>query len=93
MVLLTCFVIHGIEQNVRMNMVAIRVSANDHLIPCQIFLRKLCGDLQCQLRCNFSWCKGLDDVVALPTIQLAQLPLGVHHLLVRKPGITIQVCS
>ena len=29
----------------------------------------------------------------LPTIQLAQLPLGVHHLLVCKPGITIQVRS
>ena len=74
-----------------MNMVAIRVSANDQLIPRQIFLRKLCGDLQCQLRGNLSRCKGLDDMVALPTIQLAQLSLGVHHLLVRKPGITIQV--
>ena len=76
-----------------MNMVAIRMRANDHLIPCQIFLRKLCGDLQCQLRRNFSRHKGLDDVVALPTTQLAQLPLGVHHLLVCKPGIAIQVRS
>ena len=75
-----------------MDVVTIRVRANDHLIARQILHRKLRGDLQCQLRGNLSRCKGLDDMVALPTIQLAQLSLGVHHLLVRKPGVTIQVC-
>ena len=91
MVLLTCLMIHGIEENVRMNMVAIRVSANDHLMPRQIFLRKLCGDLQCQLRRNLTRHKRLDDVVALPPIQFAQLSLGVHHLLILKCRITVQV--
>lgn len=74
-----------------MDMVAICVRSDDHLIARQILRCKLGGNLQRQLRCDFARNKGLDDVVALPSVQLAQLPLGVHHLLVRKPGITIQV--
>ena len=74
-----------------MDMVAICVRSDDHLIARQIFLRKLCGNLQCQLRCNFSRGKGMDDVVALPPIQFAQLSLGVHHLLILKCRITVQV--
>ena len=74
-----------------MDMVTIRVRANDHLITHQILRGKLRGNLQRQLRCDLVRNKGLDDVVALPPIQLAQLSLGVHHLLVLKAGITVQV--
>ena len=89
MILLSGGIVDGVKQDVRMDMVAICVRSDDHLIARQILRCKLGGNLQRQLRCDFAWHKGLDDVVALPSVQLAQLPLGVYHLLVLKAGIAV----
>ena len=75
-----------------MDMVPVNVRPNHHLIPDKVLTGKLLGQFKGQLWRDLSGGKGLDDVVRLSTIGFADSPLGVHHLLVRKPGITIQVC-
>ena len=76
-----------------MDVAAVNVCSNHHLIPRQMLLGKLLRQLERQLRGDLSGRKGLNDVVCLPSIGLAHGTLGVHHLLVCKPGITIQVRS
>ena len=76
-----------------MDVITVGVSANHHLVVRQIFRRESFGKFQGQLRGDFSRLKGLDDMVALPAACLAQLPLGVHHLLVLMAGVTILMGS
>ena len=72
-----------------MDVAPVGVSADHHLIARQIFRRKSFGQFQSQFRSDLTRLKGLDDMVALPAACLAQLPLGVHHLLVLMAGVTI----
>ena len=89
MVLFAGLGVHGVEQDVGMDVITVGVSADHHLIARQIFRRKSFGQFQGQLRGDLTGLEGLDDVIALPAACLAQFPLGVHHLLVLMTGVTI----
>ena len=72
-------------------MVPVNVCPDHHLIPGQVLMGELLGQLKGQLWRDLSGCKGLDDVVRLPTISFSHSPLGVHHLLVGVARIAVQI--
>lgn len=75
----------------RVDMVPVNVCPDHHLIPGQMLMGELLGQLKGQLWRDLSRGKGLDDVVRLPSIGFADSPLGVHHLLVGMAGVTVQI--
>ena len=72
-------------------MVPVNVCPDHHLIPDQMLTGERLSQLEGQLRRDLSGRKGLDDVVRLSTIGFADSPLSVHHLLILKSRITVQV--
>ena len=75
----------------RVDVAFINVSADHYLIIGQVFRCKFLRDLQCQLGCDLPRLEGLDDVIALPTIQLSDLAFCIYHLPVLPPRITVLV--
>ena len=74
--------IHRIEYEVGVDVFFVNVRTDDHFIIRQILSSEFLCDFQCQLWGNFSRLEGLNDMVALASIQLSDGPLGIHHLLV-----------
>ena len=81
--------VHGIEQQVGMDVLFVYMRTDGHLIIRQVLSRKFCGDFQRQLWGNFSRLEGLDNVITLASIQFSKGTVGVHHLLVLQSGVAI----
>ena len=64
---------------------------NDSFISRQMLGCDLSGDLMCQLRRDLVRLERLNDVIALPSGDLAKGALRVHHLLRGITGITADV--
>ncbi len=84
--------IYGIENSMGMNMLLIHMDTNYGLIAREVFLCKFFCNLQRQFWRDLTRAKGLDDMVALATTQLSNLPFGIHHLTVFSPWVTVHVC-
>ena len=76
-----------------MDMLAVSMRPDHHLVIRQILFREFLRNFQRQFRRDLSWLVGYDDVIRLPPVQLAQFPLGIHHLLIGITGVTVEVCG
>jgi hypothetical protein len=64
---------------------------NDGFVSRQMLGCELLGDLMCQLRRDLVRLERLDDVIALPSGDLAKGALCVHHLLRGMTGIAADI--
>lgn len=83
--------VHGVENQVGVDMLPVHMDADHRFIPRQMLFRKLCGDLQSLLRGDFPRLEGLDDVVVHHPVLLAVGPLGVQHLAALPARVTVEV--
>ena len=90
-VLLAGVRVHRVEDQVGVDMLPVHMDPDHRLVPRQMLLRKLCGDLQCLLRGDLPRLEGLDDVVILHTIFLAIGPLGIQHLAALPAWVAVEV--
>ena len=81
MVFLSRKLIDGVEHDVRMDVVPVRVDANDRLIPQQMCPHEFLSDFQCQLRADLAGAKGLDDVIELHPVRLVLPLLDGRHIM------------
>ena len=86
----TCFRVHGIDYEVRMYVVTVDVSSDQHLIAREVFFSEPQSDFVSSLGCNrLVRMKGLHDVVILSAACLAVLQLGIDHLIERRLRHTV----
>ena len=81
MILFSGECVDGIEYDVRVDMLTIRVDADHSLISRQMLPHKFLCDLQRQFRCDFAGTEGLDDVIELHTVRLVPALLDRHHVM------------
>ncbi len=72
------FIAHGIDHEMRVQMLPVRMGGNDDLIARDL-LRQLQSDLMCHLRGNrIIGTEGLHHVVVHSSVRASILPLGIH---------------
>ena len=77
--------VHGIDHKMRMNMVTIDVSGDQHLIAGEVFLCKTQSNFVRGFGCDrLVRMEGLHDVVVLSATRLAVLQLSIHHFVERR---------
>ena len=81
--------VHGIEQQVGVDVLFVHMRTDDHLVVRQVFSRKFHGNFQRQRRGDFSRFEGLDDMIALASIQFSEVTFGIHHLPVLQTGVAV----
>ena len=64
----------------KVDVLFVDVGPDDCLIIRQVFGREFLCDFRRQFRGDFSRLEGLNDMIALASIQLSDGPLGIHHL-------------
>ena len=85
MELQTSLGVHRIEHKMRMYVVTVDVSCDQHLVAGEVFLCKTQSDFVCRLgRNRLVRMEGLHDVVVLSAARFAVLQLGIHHFIERR---------
>jgi len=86
--------IHGIKNNVRVNMLCINVSSNNTFKSAERFLRKLNSNSVSELRLNFisAWVR-LYEMIVLDTSCFSVHLTGVFELLIHCRQRTIECCD
>ena len=79
-ILLSGELIDRVENDMRVNMLSVRVNTDHSLIPRQMLPCKFLCDFQCQLRGNFTGTEGLDDVIKLHTVRLVPASFDRDHI-------------
>ena len=84
MELQTLLRVHRIDNKVRMYVVTVDVSGDQHLIAGEVFFGKTQSNFVRGLRCNrLIRVEGLHDVIVLSAARFAVLQLGIHHFIER----------
>ena len=73
-----------------MDVLSVNVGTDDHLVIRQVPPRELPRELQRQLRRDLARREGLDHVVILDAVLLAQLALGFYHLPRLASGVAVE---